>query len=246
VASTEVAAPAIGEATEPGAIPDKWGKPAMLPTVEFFHQAVRRLVAERLARSGRTWEEAVTDPNLELTRADFEQIEADMLATGYRFDYSAQVSLTESPEKYKPEAGVGDSGNQPTDEQGRLVVGVGDNVFRAKADITGTARFVGTVETVMEMLTEGVPEGTIAIIDDSGGTLTAPILEGFTGVVCMGGTVRSHLGILTREYNIPCLMAAELDGLAEGDTILVEYSKAGVDAYAERTDAARSRIVKIA
>ena len=86
-------------------------------------------------------------------------------------------------------------------------------MFSAKADVTGTARYVSDVENVMEMLTDGVPEGTIAIIDDSGGTLTAPILGDFTAVVCMGGTVRSHLGILTREYDVPCLMAATLDGL---------------------------------
>jgi hypothetical protein len=230
--------------TEQGAVPDKWGDKAMTPTVEFFHSAVRRLVAERFAASGKSWEEAVTDPAMELTREDFERIEADLLATGYLFEYSAQVSFTEAPEKHKAEAGVGDSGNQPTDEQGRPVVGTGDNVFKAKADLTGTARFITTVEVVMEMLTEGVPEGTIAVIDDSGGTLTAPILENFTGVVCMGGTIRSHLGILTREYNIPCLMAAELDGLADGDTVLVEYSKPAADVYAARDDSARARIIK--
>ena len=76
------------------------------------------------------------------------------------------------------------------------------------------------------MLTGGVPENTVAIIDDSGGTLTAPILGDFTAVVCMGGTVRSHLGILTREYNVPCLMNATLDGLADGDEVTVEYSQA--------------------
>ena len=83
------------------------------------------------------------------------------------------------------------------------------------------------------MLTEGVPENTIAIIDDSGGTLTAPILGDFTAVVCLGGTVRSHLGILTREYNVPCLMNATLDGLADGDEVTVEYSKPAADAYAD-------------
>ena len=230
--------------TEQGAVPDKWGGKAMTPTVEFFHSAVRRLVAERFAASGKSWEEAVGDPAMELTHEDFARIEADMLATGYLFEYSAQVSFTEAPEKHKPEEGVSDSGNQPTDEQGRPIVGTGDNVFKAKADLTGTARFITTVEVVMEMLTEGVPEGTIAVIDDSGGTLTAPILEDFAGVVCMGGTIRSHLGILTREYNIPCLMAADLDGLADGDTVLVEYSKPAADAYAARDDAARARIIK--
>ncbi|CAB4996268.1 unannotated protein [freshwater metagenome] len=60
----------------------------------------------------------------------------------------------------------------------------------------------------------------------------------------MGGTIRSHLGILTREYGIPCIMAAELDGLVDGDSITVEYSKPAADAYAERDDAARVRIFK--
>jgi hypothetical protein len=231
--------------TETGAIPDKWGGEAKTPTVEFFHSAVRRLVAERLAESGKTWEEAVVDPTLELTREDFARIEADMLETGYRFEASAQVSAVEEPDKYKPESAIADTGEQPRDEQGRLVVGTGDNVFQAKEDVTGTARLISTVDVVMDMLVNGVPEKTIAVIDDSGGTLTAPILEGFTGVVCMGGTIRSHLGILTREYNIPCLMAAELDGLQEGDTVLVEYSKPAADAYAERADSPRPRIIKV-
>lgn len=231
--------------TEAGAIPDKWGGEAMNPTVEFFHSAIRKVVAERLAASGRTWEEAVVDPSLELTREDFVRIEADMLATGYRFEASAQVSAVEEPDKYKPEAAIADTGQQPRDEQGRLVVGTGDNVFQARGDVTGTARLISTVDVVMDMLVNGVPEDTIAVIDDSGGTLTAPILEGFAGVVCMGGTIRSHLGILTREYNIPCLMAADLDGLHEGDTVLVEYSKPAADAYAERDAVARPRIIKV-
>jgi hypothetical protein len=227
--------------------PDKWARESATPIVESYHRAVRALVAERFAASGKPWEEAVQDPALELTREDFLQIEADLLATGYRFETSATVSLKEQPDKYKPLATVQDSGQQETDEQGRKIVGAGDNVFRAKEDVTGTARFVSDVETVMEMLTEGVPDQTIAIIDDSGGTLTAPILGQFTGVVCLGGTVRSHLGILTREYNVPCLMNAQLDGLANGDQISVEYSKPAADAYADEATAAaqRARIIKL-
>ena len=228
--------------------PDKWPRASATPTVEAYHTAIRALVTERLAASGKAWEEAVQDPALEFTREDFEKVEADLLATGYRFEMSATVSLKEEPDKYKPVTGIQDSGAQESDEQGRPIVGIGDNVFRAKADVTGIARYISDVERVMEMLTEGVPEGTIAIIDDSGGTLTAPILGQFTGVVCMGGTVRSHLGILTREYNVPCLMNAQLDGLAEGDQVTVEYSKPAADAYADEATAAaqRARIIKTA
>ena len=78
-------------------------------------------------------------------------------------------------------------------------------------NLNGIARYVRTSDKVLEYLKDGVPEETIAIVDDSGGTLTAPILERFKGVLCAGGTTRSHLAILTREYNIPCLMNVNLN-----------------------------------
>jgi hypothetical protein len=228
--------------------PDKWARPSATPTVEAFHTAIRALVAHRFAAAGKPWEECVHDPAMELTREDFAAVERQLLDTGYRFEMSATVSVAEAPHKYKPVTGPVATGASQTDEQGRAVLGTGHNVFRAKADVSGTARFVSTVERVMEMLTDGVPENTIAVIDDSGGTLTAPILGEFAGVLCMGGTIRSHLGILTREYGVPCLMAVELDGLAEGDQVVVEYAKAAADAYADAETAAaqRARIIKTA
>ena len=59
---------------------------------------------------------------------------------------------------------------------------------------------------------------------DSGGTLTAPILEQFKGVICAGGSTRSHLGILTREYGVPCLMNARISGIHHGDLVEMETS----------------------
>ncbi len=233
--------------TQTATFRDAWPKESATPVVEAYHTAIRKLVAERLEASGKTWAEAVHDPSMQLTTADFEQIEADLLATGYRFEMSAIVSLNEAPDKYKPVAERTDSGSQESDEQGRKIVGTGDNVFKAPGDVEGIARFVSDVDTVMGLLVEGVPENTIAIIDDSGGTLTAPILGDFKAVICMGGTVRSHLGILTREYNVPCLMNATIDGLNEGDTISVEYAKPAADAYAEGDAAVaqRARIIKV-
>ena len=86
-------------------------------------------------------------------------------------------------------------------------------------NLIGIARYIRSSDRVLELLTNGVPDETVAIIDDSGGTLTAPILERFKGVICAGGTVRSHLGILTREYGIPCLMNAKISGIKEGDRV---------------------------
>jgi PEP-utilising enzyme, mobile domain len=239
-----MAAPA-GHTSEP--YPDKWPRVSETPIVEHYHRAVRALVAERFAASGMSWEAVVHDPAYELTREDFDKVEADLLATGYRFDVSAIVSLEEEPEKYKPLPEAAAAGEQQFDEQGRPILGAGDNVFRATEDLVGVARFIPTVERVMEMLMEGVPERTIAVIDDSGGTLTAPILGDFAGVICMGGTIRSHLGILTREHGVPCLMAAQLNGLKEGDEVVVEYSRPAADAYADAQAAAaqRARIIKV-
>src|SRR5215210_8664243 len=82
--------------------PDKWARASATPTVEAFHTAIRKLVADRFAESGKSWEEVVHDPAFELTAENFEKIEADLLATGYRFDISAVISQQEAPEKYKP------------------------------------------------------------------------------------------------------------------------------------------------
>ena len=101
-----------------------------------------------------------------------------------------------------------------------------------KAREMSEGRYVRSSDRVIEYMKNGVPEGTIAIIDDSGGTLTAPILEHFAGIVCAGGTVRSHLGILAREYGIPCLMNAKIRGIHDGDRLEIETSAEAMTAEA--------------
>ena len=65
--------------------------------------------------------------------------------------------------------------------------------------------------------------------------MAAPILEQFKGVICAGGTVRSHLGILTREYGIPCVMNAKISGIREGDRVEIECTAAAKTAEAYQT-----------
>ncbi len=54
--------------------------------------------------------------------------------------------------------------------------------------------------------------------------LTAPIIDQFAGILCAGGTVKSHLGILSREFGIPCFMNAKLSGIHDGDRVEMEAS----------------------
>jgi phosphohistidine swiveling domain-containing protein len=155
------------------------------------------------------------------------------------------ISVRERPDAYKPPTGVGEtlkdfSFEHPeavvvADADGREQRGIGDNVVKYAKNLIGTARYIRSSDRVLELLTNGVPPETVAIIDDSGGTLTAPILEQFKGVICAGGTVRSHLGILTREYGIPCVMNAKISGIREGDRVEIESTAAAKTAEAYQT-----------
>lgn len=211
-------------------------KPPTSLLVEAVLSQVQDVVRRKYAQSGRSWSDFRREHGDSIvTYQDNEQVEARILASGYRFDWSSGTSVRERPEIYKPtgEGGSMDEGfSHPDapqgdyDDGGKRLAGVGDNVVRHERDITGTARFVRSNDRVLGYLTDGVPPGTIAVIDDSGGTLTAPIIEQFAGIICAGGTVRSHLGILAREYNIPCVMNAKVAGIAEGDTVTIEASAA--------------------
>jgi hypothetical protein len=203
----------------------KFGQKETTPVPSAFHSAVRALVVRRLAESGGDWASFVFGSSNDLiTQKDFEKIEQDLLATGYRFDISAVVSAKEAPEKYTPLRGQDEIEIEERIESGRIRVGHGDNVVRYPQNVFGIARYIHTADDVFELMINGMPPDTIAIIDDSGGTLTAPILERFTAVVCMGGTVRSHLGILTREFGIPCLMNAKVGGIRTGDRLELNTS----------------------
>jgi hypothetical protein len=228
--------------------PPKWGATELMPLPARFNAAVRDLVAQRHSATGRPWAQSVFAHELELfDRADAEAIEQDALDSGYRFEYSATSSLESEPHKYKrPDAPAPSTEPAADFVDGKQLVGHGDNVIRKSAPLSGPVALISTIEQVMGYLNDGVPEGTIAVIDDSGGTLTAPIIEFFAGVICLGGTVRSHLGILAREYDVPTLMNCKIDKLADGDIVEIEVMVAppAADAY-ESGDTGHARIWKL-
>lgn len=214
----------------------RYAQPPASPLVEATLALVHERVRAKLAASGEDWATFSAGGDApSITTDDFAAVEARILASGHRFDWSAAISVAERPEAYKPADGatVADTGfahpdapQADADDQGRTLRGVGDNVVRHDRDTTGTARYIRSNDRVLQYLTDGVPPGTIAVIDDSGGTLTAPIIEQFAGIICAGGTVRSHLGILSREYNIPCVMNAKVAGIRDGDRVRIETTAA--------------------
>ena len=161
-------------------------QPPASPLVEATLALIHERVGAKLAASGEDWatfSQGGDAPSV--TQDDFAAVEARVLASGHRFDWSAAISVAERPEAYKPAPGaeISDAGfthpdapQADADDEGRALRGVGDNVVRHDRDTTGTAR--------------------------------------------------SHLGILSREYNIPCVMNAKVAGIRDGDRVRIETTAA--------------------
>lgn len=226
---------------------DKYAWQSTFAIVEAYNAAVKDLVRRRAAEVGGDWQDFVAGRGYEaITKADLAHIEAQLLSNGYRFEPSAMSSARERPEAYK-DAGLAradfsfehpEAPTAPAAADGRELCGAGDNVVSRRENLIGIAHYVRTSDKVLDYLTHGVPADIIALVEDSGGTLTAPVLEQFKGVLCAGGTTRSHLAILTREYGIPCLMNARLAGIKDGDRLELEVTaraKTGDD-YQAGTD----------
>lgn len=209
-----------------------YARPPASPVVEATLALLRQQVRRKLATAGVAYDDFVFKGlGCDLTRDDVAAVETALLAGGHRFDWSAAISVRERPDAYKGAAAEADfmfehkeALTEPRDAGGRARCGQGDNVVKRESNVVGVARYIRTNERVLAYLADGVPPGTIAVIDDSGGTLTAPIIDQFSGILCAGGTVRSHLGILSREFGIPCFMNVKLSGVRDGDRIEMEAS----------------------
>lgn len=83
---------------------------------------------------------------------------------------------------------------------------------------TGTVASQGTVEgvltpamsvaEVLELMKEDVSEA-ILWVEHASVTSVVPILPRVRGVVCEGGGLTSHIAIVSRQFGLPCIVAAE-------------------------------------
>ena len=102
----------------------------------------------------------------------------------------------------------------------------GTKVFDAAA-VQGTWRALHSPDDVLTLMDTSA-EGIVACVADAGATFLAPIFDELTAVVCLSGTPQSHIGIVSREYQVPCVMGAEITGAvpADGDAVEVDCSGA--------------------
>jgi len=102
-------------------------------------------------------------------------------------------------------------------------IGRGIRVFAA-APVRGTWRVLAAPDDVLDLM-DSSAEGIVACVADAGATFLAPIFDELTAVVCRSGTPQSHIGIVSREYQVPCIMAAELaEEPVDGDSVELDCS----------------------
>jgi phosphohistidine swiveling domain-containing protein len=102
-------------------------------------------------------------------------------------------------------------------------IGTGEKVFD-HAPVRGRWKVMEGPPDVLDLMDTGA-EGVIALVRDAGATFLAPIFHELTGVVCTGGTSRSHIGIVSREFQVPCIMTCVLDEVpADGSEVELDCS----------------------
>src|SRR5947209_14418030 len=105
-----------------------------------------------------------------------------------------------------------------------IEIGRGAKVFDAAA-VRGAWRAMEGPDDVLELMGSGA-EGVVALVRDAGATFVAPIYHELTGIVCTSGTLRSHIGIVSREFQVSCIMALAFDAGEAADG-----NKGGFDRY---------------
>lgn len=97
-------------------------------------------------------------------------------------------------------------------------IGKGLNVFDTEP-VEGHAKWLGSPQDVLEFATSGDDVSDVVVIA-RGGTTTfvAPALSlGVRGVLTLQGGVESHLGIVSREFGIPCIVGVSFTEGRETD-----------------------------
>ena len=102
-------------------------------------------------------------------------------------------------------------------------IGTGEKVFDHAA-VRGRWKVMEGPTDVLDLMDTGA-EGVIVLVRDAGATFLSPIFHELAGVVCTGGTVRSHIGIVSREFQVPCVMACQLSEVpADGREVELDCS----------------------
>lgn len=103
------------------------------------------------------------------------------------------------------------------------LIGTGIRAFQSDKGASGTIRFLDSPEEVLEFLEEPTVQSTVVIARGGTTTFMSPaLLAGVAGLITLQGAPESHLGILSREFGIPCVMSTQFhEGIQtpKGETV---------------------------
>jgi len=89
----------------------------------------------------------------------------------------------------------------------------GYNSFDTNKTPSGVVKYLPDPKSVLSLLQSGKLKEHILLVQGGTTTFLAPALSmGAIGVITMSGAPESHLGILSREFQMPCVMTAYLVG----------------------------------
>lgn len=122
------------------------------------------------------------------------------------------------------------------------VLAEGFNVFDTAKSPTGTVRYLGSPADVITLIQSGQLAEHILLVRGRTTTFLAPALSmGAIGVITMSGAPESHLGILSREFQTPCVMTAHLT-TSESRYVVGSTDEAHFEKIAKELDGRRVRL----
>jgi phosphoenolpyruvate-protein kinase (PTS system EI component) len=103
---------------------------------------------------------------------------------------------------------------------------IGKGMMTSGSECTGTLRVVETVQDVLGLMKTDVSDVIIFTRSASATTVT-PLFAKIKGVVCTAGGPTSHLAIVAREFDVPCVMASEVQYEGSLDQQSIRITKDG-------------------
>ena len=89
------------------------------------------------------------------------------------------------------------------------VLAEGFNAFETKKTPTGTIKYLQDPKSVIALIQSGKLKEHVLLVQGGTTTFLTPALSmGAIGVITLSGAPESHLGILSREFQMPCIMTA--------------------------------------
>ena len=91
------------------------------------------------------------------------------------------------------------------------IVAEGYNSFETKKSPQGKIIYLPNPQSVIKLIQSGKLKEHILLVEGGTTTFLSPALSlGAIGVITLSGAPESHLGILSREFQMPCVMTAHL------------------------------------